>query len=57
MLILINFRSQCWFCIAIAFRKITKYQKSDDFFIFQISFQRFIREISHDVTIDQNFRF
>ena len=43
--------------IAVAFREIKKYQKSSDLLILRISFQRVVRKISHDITIDQNFRF
>ena len=43
--------------ITVALREIKKYQKSSDLLIFRISFQRIVRKISHDITIDQNFRF
>ena len=43
--------------IIVVFRKIKKYQKSDDLLIFRISFQRIVRKINHDITINQNFRF
>ena len=43
--------------ITVALREIKKYQKSSDLLIFRISFQRVVRKISHDITINQNFRF
>ena len=45
------------FCIAVALREIKKYQKSGDLLILRIPFQRLVRKMSHDTTIDQKFRF
>ena len=45
------------FKITVALREIKKYQKSALLLILRISFQRVVRKISHEITIDQNFRF
>ena len=38
--------------ITVIFRKIKKYQKNNDLLIFRILFQRIVRKISYDITIN-----